>query len=226
MSTIGNLVAGGIKTFDLSYLPQFVQTGEAYDDLGFNNLTIICRGKTLVQLSDQNQIKAIMQIENNLQGANTGSGVDVRLMRRLYLADGRIEGQSTITFNQASLSTANVYANSLNKSPRNMARQITVVPVVASGNVYFKDFDYLLLDPASVERVQVTYENGFQEELNPAEISGMYASINPTDQYASVEGFYPLLGYRAPQGFRVKSAIVYASAFGNSNVVTSTWTAV
>lgn len=175
MSSIGSTTGIGIKTFDLSYLPQFLQIGGPDATFNLSALTIVARGKTLVQLTDSTQILAISQVENSLMGNLTTT-----LGSRFYLADGRIEGQSTITVNSASVTPETYYANSLKKSKSMTARNISVSPVVANGNGVYSDFDLLMFDGLNVERVQVTYENGYTEELTVAEVNGLFCSISQT----------------------------------------------
>jgi hypothetical protein len=222
MSSIGTLPAASTATFDLSYLPQFVQIGDVQSGASINQMTIVARGKTLVQLTDATQIRAIQTIENNLCGDTTGAQ-PVPLGTRFFLADGRIEGQSTLTFANGGMSSFNVYANSLNKSAANMARSISVSPVVANGNAIFADFDLLLFDPSFVDTVQVTYENGWSEKLSPEELDGLFNSIQSTETQGKVNGLTCILGYRAPKGFRIQQAVIYASALGNANVTVSAW---
>lgn len=217
MSSIGSTNAVGVKTFDLSYLPQFLQIGGPDATFSLSALTIVARGKTLVQLTDPVQILAISQIENSLMGSMVTT-----LGSRFFLADGRIEGQSTITVNSTSAGIEPYYANSLKKSKTMTARNISVSPVVANGNGIYTDFDLLMFDGANVERVQVTYENGYTEELTVPEVNGLFVSINQTGGNGTVQGQSVLLGYRAPSGFKVKQAIIYAGA-SNANVLVSSF---
>jgi len=217
MSSIGSTTGIGIKTFDLSYLPQFLQIGGPDATFNLNALTIVARGKTLVQLTDSTQILAISQVENSLMGSMTTT-----LGSRFFLADGRIEGQSTITVNSSSATPETYYANSLKKSKSMTARNISVSPVVANGNGVYSDFDLLMFDGTFVERVQVTYENGYTEELTVAEVNGLFCSISQTLGNGTIQGQSVLLGYRAPMGFKIKTAVIYAGA-SNANVLVSSF---
>lgn len=219
MSSIGSLVSSGSKTFDLSYLPQFVQVGAPDNADTISALNIVARGQTLVSLADSAQIRALMQLEAEVMAA----GANTELGSRLMVADGRIEGQSTILMVNGGATTTEVYANSIGQSTGKIARTVAVTPVVANGNVTFRNFDVLYFLPVNFTRANVTFENGYTEEMTAEELQGMYNANRNTEASGLVNGFVVVEGLRAPNGFRVKQIQVFAGAGGNCDVVVSGW---
>ena len=219
MSKIGTLASGAAKTFDLSYLPQFLQFGSVDLDFSVSSLSIIARGKNIVQLSDSAQIQALFQFETGVIAAGTSTD----LARKLWIGEGRIEGQSTITATNVNLTTPDVYANSLGKALGGLARSIAVTPVIASGNNTFQNFDLIYFLPANVDRAQVVYKNGFTEDLSAEELSGLYASNNSLETSGLINGFVPVQGNRAVNGFGIASVTLFATSGGNIDVVVCGW---
>ena len=221
MPKIGTLANAASQTFDLSYLPQFIQIAEPDLDFNITSLNIQARGRSIINLSAAAQIETLFKLENQVIAA----GASTDLARRLMLAMGRIEGQTTITAVNSAATTPDVFANSLGKNTlNNMARSVAVSPVVASGNNGFKNFDVIYMLPTNVERVDVQYANDFVESLTPEELAGNYAATHPSEADGYVNGFVVIDGYRAtiPE-FRVVRATVYAKAGGNVDVVVCNW---
>jgi hypothetical protein len=220
MSKIGALLPSAAVTFDLSYCPQFLQIGSVVDNSSFLGLTITARGQTLIQLTNATQIDTLMKIEMSplVAGANS------TLPKQLMIADGRIEGASTITLNQSSANTSDVFQHSLGFSEARLARRIAVSPVNAEGNNSFAQFDVLFFDPTNFDRAQVTYENGFSEELKADELAAIYAANRPTETNGLVNGNVVIEGYRAANGFKIEEVNLYANNGGNLNVVVCGWT--
>lgn len=219
MSRIGALVSSASQTFDLSYLPQFIQVGDPNNADAFDGLTVVSRGVTLIQLTNDAQIRALMQLEAEVIAA----GASTELGSRLMLADGRINGASTVTIGNAGVTTTDVYQNSTGQSVANVARRVSVTPVVANGNVTFEGFDVLYFLPTNFSRAQVTFANGWQEEMTAAELQGLYNANRNTEASGLVNGFVVVEGARAPKGFKVAKITVFAGAGGNCDVVTSGW---
>lgn len=219
MSQIGSLASSASQTFDLSYLPQFLQVGAPDNADAFNGLTVVARGKNVIQLTDGAQIRALMQLEQEVIAAGASSELGSRLM----LADGRIEGASTVTIGNAGATTTAVYQNSTGTSNGKLARSVSVTPVVANGNVDFQAFDVLYFLPANFARAQVTFDSGWVEEMTAAELQGLYNANRNSEASGLVNGFVVVEGARAPRGFRVTKIRVFAGSGGNCDVVTSGW---
>jgi hypothetical protein len=221
MPQIGTLVATGTATLNPSYLPQFLQIGPVDETADIEGLTITARGKTLVQLNDGAQIDLVQKLESMglLDGGNTTKG------KHILLATGRIEGQSTITIAQPTTGeTSAIYEHSLGKSSDNLAREIAVSPVTASGNLRFVDQDYIAFLPANVARVQVTYQNGYREDLETEECAALFQMQFPAEADGLVEGFVVIPFLRGDSGMKVKEATIYATSGGNVDVIVSGWT--
>ena len=222
MSQIGVTAAGAASTFDLSYLPQFLQIGTVQNASTFSQFTVIARGQTLIQLSSVGDFQTLLLLE----GVGLFDPANPSLPQQLLLASGRIEGQSTITLNQVSLNADNVYQHSTGLSTDSLARRVAVTPVISSGNNTFTDFDVIYFLPTNVDRVQVTYDNGFTEDLAVDEVNAYYAANNPANALGQVNGYCVIDGYRAQEGFRVNQATIFANGGGNVNVIVCGWTAI
>ena len=220
MATIGNLANAASETFNLSYLPQFLQIGDPDNADTLSSMTVTARGKTLIQLSDSAQIRAIMQTETEVIAA----GANTELGSRLMLADGRIEGQSTVTILNGGATTTAVYENSLGLSGDGMARKIAVTPIVANGQTRFSGFDLLLFLPTNFDRAQVTYMNGYTEELSAAELQALYLSQFPAEASGLINGFIAVAGLRGETAAtQVATINLFAGSGGNCDVVVSNW---
>lgn len=216
---IGALAATASTTFNLSYLPQFIQIGDPDNGDTFNGLTVVGSGKTLIQLTDGAQIRALMQIEQEVLAA----GANTELGSRLWLCSGRIQGESNITIGNAGPGTPTVYANSTGQSSDQMARTVSVNSVVANNNVTFKNFDVLFFLPTNVDRCTVTFMNGFTEDMTTAELQGLYVTNHNTEASGLVNGFVVVDGYRSTAN-PVREITVYSGAGGATSVVLCSFT--
>lgn len=219
MSKIGNIVATGSVTLNPSYLPQFLQIGTVTDSATITGLSISARGQTIIDVSDERFIELAFKLESKgLFAGNTTT-----LGKSLLLSTGRIEGQSVITIDQAvTTETSAVYEHSTGKSPNNLVRRLVVSPVIALGNLRFSNQDYIAFNPSNVTKVQITFENGFNDEFSTDELAGMYNLQYPAEGDGLVAAQLVLPFLRAEAGFRIKEAIVYAGA-SNVNVLCSGW---
>ena len=219
MSQIGSLASSAAATFDLSYLPQFLQIGTVENTDSLSSLAISARGRNLITLANAAQIDCLMKLESDaiLDGSNSALG------KRLLLSDGRINGQSVVNITNGSATTTAVYENSFNQSRKNNARQIAVTPVVASGNNAFINFDVIYFLPANVDRLELTYESGWTEPVSAVEAAGIYSSNFDAESDGYVEGFCVVAGYRGKDGSKVKSCKVFATSGGNVDVVVCGW---
>ena len=216
---IGALAATASTTFNLSYLPQFIQIGDPDNADTFNGLTVVGSGKTLIQLTDGAQIRALMQLEQEVLAA----GPSTELGSRLWLSSGRIQGESNITIGNAGPGTPTVYANSTGQSSDQMARTVSVNSVVANNNVTFKNFDVLFFLPTNVDRCTVTFMNGFTEDMTTAELQGLYVTNHNTEASGLVNGFVVVDGYRSTAN-PVREITVYSGSGGATSVVLCSFT--
>lgn len=220
MSQIGNLANAGSVTFNVDYLPQFFQVASVADAVTIDNLNIVFRGKTVVNLSDAAQIEALFKLEN--YGVLAASSL---IANRLMLSDGKISGSCTITANNSAATTPAAYENSLGISSDGLIRNIVTVPVIANGNLEFTNFDVIYFLPTNVDYVLVEFENGYQETMTANEIEGLYVSQNPVEGSGLVNGFCVIDGLRGDVGQKVVSAKIFATG-ANVDVVSCNWQSV
>ena len=219
MSRIGALASSASQTFDIPYVPQYIQIGTPDNADAFDGLEVSANGVPLIQLTDGAQIRAIMQTEAEVMAA----GANTKLGSRLLLATGRIGVDSIITIGNAGATITDVFANSTGKSPDRGVRRITTKPVVANNNLIFRDFDQVLFLPANLDSAIVEFENGFTEKMTAEELQGMYNANRNSEASGLVNGFVVVEGYRGPAGSKVKSIQIFASLGGSVDVVVCSW---
>ena len=133
----------------------------------------------------------------------------------LRLAAGRVSGQATFVFTHTNVNPVNVYAVSSGMSDTVLVYSETSIN--ANANQTFSGFDALLLSaPANIDRVNITFANGFNDDFTPAELRAWLGMSQNSDATGILNGALLVPG----EG--VKSVTVFVNGLGNCVVGVST----
>ena len=178
MSQIDTLVggAGNVTTINLDNgVPQILLIGDGSTDLPISNIQLSVSGKTYISASVQALIQAYSKwLMQSLLGA------DVKVAQAIILANGFIPGKNCqIELTNAGATTPAIYAHSINKGNAPMSCGQSVV--LDSGSQLFSGFEALFFDPANLDYVDVTFDDGHKDKFTSAELSVLFARGNQAD---------------------------------------------
>jgi hypothetical protein len=171
MAQIGTLTSGaGVTTSisGLSQLEEFLVIGDADTAMPLQGLTVEQNGETLFNCQNQALLGAFAKWLQEICGAVVG------LMFKL--ATGRIKGSTNLRLINSGATTPGIFAFSDSDGGRPVLGGQEVI--LAGSNTEFTSFDALFITaPANIQQAVVTFSDGFQTIMTPAEI-GAYFSLN------------------------------------------------
>lgn len=217
MSNIGSLTAGpGVATlFNLDFLPERMLIGDIDTPNVASNLTVTCKGNTLMSVTNAARISAMAKFDQGAFSATTGlTPVWLRL------ATTRINLAATINVTNGGATTPVVYASSTAKG--NIARTAVEQTINQSANQTFDKFEALFFDPTNFLRAVLEFADGFVEEYAPAEIDALFASTNVADDDGRLEGLSVIRSDR-PGDNDIVRATLFTSSGGNMTVLRTSY---
>lgn len=222
MSQIGVLAASTATLFNLDFLPERLLIGAINQNGLASNLSVVCAGRQLMSITDAARITALGKFD---QGAiyNVVTGppaVNDITPNWLKLAVTRINKASTINVTNSGSTTPKVYAVSTAKG--NIARTAVEQTVNASANQTFTEFEALFFSPSNVLRVNLTFEDGFNDDFAPEEIDALFASENVTDENGRLDGLSVIKSSKQ-DGNDIVQAVIYTTSGGNVTVLKTSY---
>lgn len=217
MPQIGDLTTGaGVNTsLNQDFLPQYLQVGNVDDANPLQALRVATKGKELMNISNQARIQALGALDME---ASIAAGASVIPNGSIRLADGQIEERTQMTLQNSGVPAPVVYGNSLGFSAGAVARFAIESSINASQNQTYRNFEYLLFLPANVTSVDVTYSNGYKENLTVPELEALFLRNFNTQANALVNGHLVIAGNANPFG-EIVEAKIYNGSGGSTTVL-------
>lgn len=216
MSQIGVLAASVATLFNLDYLPERILVGNIELEGTVSNLSVVCAGRQLMSVTNDARISALSKFD---QGASIISATAL-VPNWLRLAPTRVNKACTINLTNGTAEAQDVFASSTAKG--NIARTAVEQTVNASANQTFTEFEGLFFDPTNVLRVNLTFEDGFNDDYSPAEVDALFASQNISDEDGRLAGLSCIKSSQQT-GNDILQAVIYTTSGGNVTVLKSSF---
>lgn len=207
MALLGQIPATSTGVINLDYVPEQLLVVDATTGaFAFANVTAL----SLVQSGRQLA---------TITGTRTGgmaklgaliNGSSQALTQLLELAKGRVNGSATLTITSNSANILNVYGFSSGFS-RDMANYIET-SINANANQSFSGFDALLLStPANIDRVNITFADGFNDDFKPEELQAILGQLQNSENLGLLSGALVVANF----GGQIANAVVYVNGSGS-----------
>jgi len=210
MALLGQIAATSTGVINLDFVPEKLNVVDAVTGVTVfstvTQLSLVQSGRQLANLTGT-RIAAMARIQKYIAGAAQ------LLAEWLELALGRVNGSSTLTITHSNANAVLVYGVSSGFSP--VLTNYVETSINANANQSFEGFDALVLStPANIDRVNITFESGFNDDFTVPELKSLVGSSQNTDASGLLNGniLLPNLGAGTPAGIR--TAIVFVNGTG------------
>jgi hypothetical protein len=210
MALLGQIAATSTGVINLDFVPEKLNVVDAVTGVTVfstvTQLSLVQSGRQLANLTGT-RIAAMARIQKYIAGAAQ------LLAEWLELALGRVNGSSTLTITHSNANAVLVYGVSSGFSP--VLTNYVETSINANANQSFEGFDALVLStPANIDRVNITFESGFNDDFTVPELKSLVGSSQNTDAAGLLNGniLLPNLGAGTPAGIR--TAIVFVNGSG------------
>jgi len=196
----------GTSTINIDFIPENIAVIDSVTGLPalgvVTQLSIVSAGQQIANLTGA-RIAGFGRIGQFINGAAQLLG------SWLQLALGRVNGSTTITITHANVATLQIFGVSSGFS--NDVVNYVETSINANANQSFGNFEALILStPANVDRVNITFTDGFNDDFSVPELKAMVSSLQNTNADGLLNGglFIPNLG-------NILNCVVYINALGN-----------
>jgi len=196
----------GTSTINIDFIPENIAVIDSVTGLPafatVTQLSIVSAGQQIANLTGA-RIAGFGRIGQFISGAAQLLG------SWLQLALGRVNGSTTITITHANVATLQVFGVSSGFS--NDVVNYVETSINANANQSFGNFEALILStPANVDRVNITFADGFNDDFSVSELKAMVSSLQNTNADGLLNG-----GLLIPNLGNIVNCVVYINALGN-----------
>lgn len=209
MALLGIYPAGtGVLT--LEYMPEilvFVDTVTGNSaTAAITSLSISNKGRQIATLSGP-RIAGMARLSNFFNDPSQ------KIAEILRLGAGRASGSTTITFTHASANPIAVYGSSQDFSE--MLANYIEGSINPNASQQFTDFNALILSaPATIDRVNLTFANRFNDDFTIQELRELLGAIQNTDTDGQLNGGIVIPNWAFGEN-PIVSAMVYLNGTGS-----------
>lgn len=178
MSEIATLNGGvgAVTVINENFVPEYLLIGNAEDDLPLTAFTVTISGQEVMNIQGQALVQAFSKYK--MQGL-LGANVKVSQLLRIGTGGvGNTQFQARLT--NAGLTTPAIYARSSKRSDGRLLGGSNI-QIDASSFQTFQNFLALFLDPTNVESADITFQDGWSDKFDVAELESEFAVDNPAD---------------------------------------------
>lgn len=171
MAQIGTLLTGAgtvTSISGLSQLDEFIVVGDVDTANPLQGFQVEVNGETLINITSASLITSYAKWLQESAGSSVGS--------MLKVSTGRIKGNTNLRFTNSGATTPAIYAFS--DSDGGLPFLVSTEVILAGASSVFSNFSSLhITAPVNIQQAIVTFKNGFQTVMSPAEI-GAYFNLN------------------------------------------------
>jgi hypothetical protein len=205
MALLGTIAASSTGVINLDYVPEqllIIDSATGLPDFAnITSISLVQSGRQLASLTGA-RIAGMARLGSFLMDISA-----LFMAESLELSKGRINGSATLTITNGAIVAVNIYGVSSGFS-RDISNYVET-SINANANQSFSNFDALLLStPANIDRVNITFENGFNDDFKPEELKNLIGQM----QNADGEGL--LNGALVVPNVGIATAIVFVNSTG------------
>lgn len=209
MALLGTIPANSTGTINLNYVPEkLLITNQATGVQSFadvSSISIVNSGRQVATLTGK-RVSGFARVAKYITGAAQ------LLAESLQLGGGKNSGATTITITNTSANVLNVFGVSASFS--NVIANYVETSINANANQMFTDFSSLLLSaPVNVERVNITFSNGFNDDFTVSELRALVGEVQNTNNNAELDGNLLVPNFAFGEN-QMQSAIVFVNSSG------------
>jgi hypothetical protein len=184
MALIGTIGVGATAVFNLDFCPEKLLVVDAVTGVqAFANITafsLVNAGRQVGNITGA-RVAGMARVGKMINGASQ------ILSESLQTGAGRVTGSTTITLTSNSANILNVFA--VSGSFSNVITQYIETSINANANQSFTDFSALILStPANVDRVNITFANGFNDDFTVSELRQLAGEFQNTNADGQLNG--------------------------------------
>jgi hypothetical protein len=183
MALIGTLAPSANTVFNLDYTPERLLIRQTQSGVNCSSLSVVASGRQLMSVTNAQRITALAKFDG---GAILGSAPSPLVPQWIRLSIGRLQKSTTINITDASGFPTDVFAASTGLG--DVSRLAVEQSINPSANATFDNFEALFFDSTNVQRVVLTFDNGFTDEYSPQEIDALFAFYHSTDADGKLDG--------------------------------------
>lgn len=190
MALIGTIGATSTQVFNLDFTPEKLLVIDTTTGLpAFANITalsIVNSGRQMANITGA-RVGGFARLGKMYNGFAAATPFNALMAESLQSAGGRVSGSSTITITSNSANILNVYA--VSGSMSDIIANYIETSINANANQSFTDFSALLLStPANVDRVNITFANGFNDDFTMPELKALVGEFQNTNADGLLNG--------------------------------------
>lgn len=208
MARLGTIPANGNAVLNLDFMPERLLIVDAVTGVqaaaSCSQISVVNSGRQVATITGT-RIPAFARLGKQIAGAAQ------ILAETIQLGAGRVTGSTQITIANSTANALNVFGVSSGFS--NLIANYVESSINANANGSYENFAALLLStPANVDRVNLTFSNGFNDDFNVDELRALLGEFQNTNANGQLEG-----NLVVPNFIWGDNPIVTAVVFVNSN---------
>ena len=210
MALLGQIPAASTGVINLDFVPEKLLVVDSVTGVqAFGNVTalsIVNSGRQIATITGA-RAAGFARVGKFIAGAAQ------ILAESLQLGAGRVSGSTTITITSNAANPLNVFGVSAAFS--NLIANYVETSINANANQSFQGFSALLLStPANVERVNLTFANGFNDDFSVSELRALIGEFQNSDASGQLNGALMVPNFVFGDN-PIQTAIVFVNGSGS-----------